>query len=50
MLQRKYGNQDAEALLASYRGREWAIPGDLAKKAGLRWGGAGYYNPFGWRA
>jgi hypothetical protein len=50
MLRRQYGNQDAEALLASYRGREWAIPADLAKKAGLRWDGAGYYNPFGGRA
>jgi hypothetical protein len=46
MLQRQYGNQDAEALLASYRGREWAIPGDLAKKAGLIRGPSGYYNPW----
>lgn len=45
VLQRLYRNQDAETLLASYRGREWAIPHDIARGAGLRWNGYRYYDP-----
>jgi hypothetical protein len=37
MQRRNYQAQDAKKLLSEYRGREWAIPPDLAKAAGLRW-------------